>query len=159
VDGIAGGWLISRDAFFGIRDDKLLIIDVFGRMLLGLDDVYFLENVGLRGRRMYLCILRGRSLSLGMGCVFVGLLFCSLLGRDDFAIMLLFVESTLESCRLYDTCGEISGGAVFSTWLVRVEVNNTSTDDSTCRATSRASSSTEIANGFIDIGLSAIGTR
>jgi len=54
-----GGWLISRDASDGIRDDRLSIIGVFGRSWLGLGDVYFLGNVGLQGRWKYLFLLGG----------------------------------------------------------------------------------------------------
>ena len=56
--GLAGvGVVCSRDAFYGIRDDRLLRDDGFGSILPGLVGVYFVGIFGLRRIRigLYKC--------------------------------------------------------------------------------------------------------
>jgi hypothetical protein len=88
--------LIFRDAFFGIRDDRLLKDDVCGSNLLGLEVFYFHGNVGLLWIRIDQGILLGGAQVLIMEYGFVGLRLCMQRDEVDWKVMLQFVVPSVK---------------------------------------------------------------
>jgi hypothetical protein len=89
--------LIFRDAFFGIRDDRLLRDGVYDSILLDLGFVYFRGNVGLLGIQSLWNLLVEQIIPK-MECGFVALRLCTLPGEVDSIVMQRFVVSNISDC-------------------------------------------------------------
>ena len=111
--------LIFDDAFFGIRDDRLLRDDVYGSSLLDLGFACFRGNVGLLLIQSLTSLLV-RLLILRMECVFVVLRLYMQPNEVDLIVTWQFGGSILSNKLIRNTSGEIRvvvrGGA---TWLIR----------------------------------------
>ena len=88
--------LILRDAFFGIRDDRLLKDDVCGSNLLGLEAFYFHGNVGLLWIRIGQGILLGGAPVRTTEYGFVGLRLCMQRDEVDWIVRLQFVVPSVK---------------------------------------------------------------
>lgn len=86
-------WIL-RDAFVGIRDDRLWRDGVFESTLLGPEFVCFRGIVGWQGIQNCRWYLLAGELGWIMGCVFAGSRLCTPLDAIDLTAMLRFVEST-----------------------------------------------------------------
>ena len=101
--------LILGDAFFEIRDDRLLRDDVCGSNLLDLGFVCFGGNVGLLGIQTLTCLFV-ESPILRKEYVFVVLRLYTLQDEVDSLVMLQFAVSFISDVFTGSTSCEIFGG-------------------------------------------------